>query len=88
MQDIELDFSSALVDHLAEVGYDPEFGARALKRRIRSEVEAWLADAMLRDEVKPGERLRLTYDPDSGQWPSSRRSRIRCRFQLERRVVA
>ena len=35
-----------------------------LKRRIRSEVEAWLADAMLRDDVKPGDRIRLTYDPD------------------------
>ena len=63
-QDVELEFSDALVDHLAEVGYDPEFGARVLKRRIRSEVEAWLANAMLRDDVKPGARIRLTYDPD------------------------
>jgi ATP-dependent Clp protease ATP-binding subunit ClpC len=63
-QDIELEFASPLVEHLAGVGYDPEFGARVLKRRIRSEVEAWLADAMLRDEVKPGDRIRLTYDPD------------------------
>jgi ATP-dependent Clp protease ATP-binding subunit ClpC len=63
-QDVELDFSGPLVDHLAEVGYDPEFGARVLKRRIRSEVESWLADAMLRDAIKPGDRVRLTYDAD------------------------
>ena len=51
------------MDHLAEVGYDPEFGARMLKRRIRSEVESPLASAMLKDEVKPGDRVKLGYDP-------------------------
>jgi ATP-dependent Clp protease ATP-binding subunit ClpC len=68
-QDIELEFASPLVEHLAGVGYDPEFGARVLKRRIRSEVEAWLADAMLRDDVKPGDRIRLTYDADKRAVP-------------------
>jgi ATP-dependent Clp protease ATP-binding subunit ClpC len=62
-QDIQLEFDRALVDHLAEVGYDPEFGARMLKRRIRSEVESPLASAMLRDEVASGERVKLGYDP-------------------------
>jgi ATP-dependent Clp protease ATP-binding subunit ClpA len=45
-QDGELEFSDPLVEHFAEVGYDPEFGAHVLKRRIRTEVETWLADAM------------------------------------------
>jgi ATP-dependent Clp protease ATP-binding subunit ClpC len=62
-QDIQLEFDRGLVDHLAEVGYDPEFGARMLKRRIRSEVESPLASAMLKDEVKAGERVKLGYDP-------------------------
>jgi ATP-dependent Clp protease ATP-binding subunit ClpC len=62
-QDIHLEFDKELVDHLAEVGYDPEFGARMLKRRIRSEVESPLASAMLKDEVKAGDRVKLGYDP-------------------------
>jgi ATP-dependent Clp protease ATP-binding subunit ClpC len=62
-QDIHLEFDKALVDHLAEVGYDPEFGARMLKRRIRSEVEAPLADALLKGELHAGERVRLGFDP-------------------------
>ena len=61
-QDIQLEFDRELVDHLAEVGYDPEFGARMLKRRIRSEVEAPLASAMLKDEVSEGDRVKLGYD--------------------------
>ena len=59
----ELEFTRELVDHLAEVGYDPEFGARMLKRRIRSEVESPLASAMLKDEVSAGDRVKLGYDP-------------------------
>ena len=35
-----------------KIGYDPEFGARKLKRRIRSELETQLARAMLKDEVR------------------------------------
>jgi ATP-dependent Clp protease ATP-binding subunit ClpC len=62
-QDIQLEFTRELVDHLAEVGYDPEFGARMLKRRIRSEVESPLASAMLKDEVSAGDRVKLGYDP-------------------------
>jgi ATP-dependent Clp protease ATP-binding subunit ClpC len=61
-QDIELEFDRALVDHLAEVGYDPEFGARMLKRRIRSEVESPLANAMLKGDVAAGDRVKLGYD--------------------------
>jgi ATP-dependent Clp protease ATP-binding subunit ClpC len=63
-QDIYLEFEPALVDHLAEVGYEPEFGARMLKRRIRSEVESPLATAVLKGEVAAGSHVKLGYDPE------------------------
>ena len=66
MQDVELAVDRSLIDHLAAVGYDAEFGARMLKRRIRSEVEAKLATAILKGDVKPGDRVRLSYDPKDG----------------------
>jgi ATP-dependent Clp protease ATP-binding subunit ClpC len=62
-QDIHLQFDEALLDHLAEVGYAPEFGARMLKRRIRSEVEAPLANAILKGEVSAHDHVRLGFDP-------------------------
>ena len=34
-QDIEPEFTDAAVEHLAEVGFDPEFGARPLRRAIQ-----------------------------------------------------
>ena len=42
-QGVTLTFDGTLVDHFAEEGYKPEFGARELKRLIRSELETALA---------------------------------------------
>jgi ATP-dependent Clp protease ATP-binding subunit ClpC len=61
-QNLELTFDDSLRDHLAAVGYDPEFGARMLKRKIRLEVESELADALLRGDVRGGDRVLMTYD--------------------------
>jgi ATP-dependent Clp protease ATP-binding subunit ClpC len=62
LQDVDVEFDQSLVDHLAEVGYDPEFGARMLKRKIRQEVESQLATAILKGEVAPGAHVRMRYD--------------------------
>lgn len=62
-QNVQLAFDNSLVDHLAEIGYDPEFGARMLKRKLRSEVESPLATAMLKGDLSPGLSVKLGYDP-------------------------
>jgi ATP-dependent Clp protease ATP-binding subunit ClpC len=61
-QGIELSFDDSLRDHLAEIGYDPEFGARMLKRKIRSQAESQLADALLRGDIRDGDKVVMTYD--------------------------
>ncbi len=61
-QGATLEFDDSLIDHLAEVGYQPEFGARELRRQIRSQVETMLAGAMLRGEVTKGDTVRFLYD--------------------------
>jgi hypothetical protein len=47
---------------LPVAGYDPEFGARMLKRRIRLEVESELADSLLRGDVRSGDRVEIRWD--------------------------
>ncbi len=61
-QDIELAFDETLVKHLAEEGYQPEFGARELRRQIRQLLETKLAKAMLGGEVKEGSRVVAGWD--------------------------
>ncbi|TWI68781.1 ATP-dependent Clp protease ATP-binding subunit ClpC [Bradyrhizobium huanghuaihaiense] len=61
-QGVDLEFDPTLVDHLAVVGYQPEFGARELRRLIRSEIETELARAMLAGEVQDGDRVTVRRD--------------------------
>ncbi len=66
-QGVALEFDDSLVDHLAEVGYQPEFGARELKRRIKAEVETRLARELLAGAVAAGDTVRLRWDGEAGE---------------------
>jgi ATP-dependent Clp protease ATP-binding subunit ClpA len=47
-------------EYLAENGYDPNFGARPLKRLIQHEVENKLAEEMLEGKLLPGHRYLIS----------------------------
>jgi len=63
-KDIQLQFDSNLIDYLAEAGYQPEFGARELRRLIRQRVETQLATDLLQGELQEGDSATITYDQD------------------------
>ncbi|MBE9193280.1 ATP-dependent chaperone ClpB [Gloeocapsopsis crepidinum LEGE 06123] len=52
-----LKLSDAALDFLAEVGYDPVFGARPLKRAIQRELETQIAKSILRGEFNDGDTI-------------------------------
>jgi ATP-dependent Clp protease ATP-binding subunit ClpB len=54
--------SEAALDFLAEVGYDPVYGARPLKRAIQRELETQIAKAILRGEFSEGETIFVDVD--------------------------
>ena len=58
-QDITLIASESALDSLAEMGFDPAYGARPLKRVIQREVQNHLAEAILKGEVLPGMTVSL-----------------------------
>ncbi len=60
-------------DMLAEVGWDPQFGARPLKRAIQRHVEDALARRVLGGEFKPGDTVVVDRSP-SGELVFSSRS--------------
>ena len=49
---------------LAEEGYDPEFGARPLRRVIQGKVEDPLSDALLSGEFHDGDTILIDVDDD------------------------
>lgn len=56
-QRIEVVFTDEAVEVLAHEGYDPEFGARPLKRTIQRLVENELSRMVLGGQVEAGDRV-------------------------------
>ena len=54
---MSLRLADAALDFLAEVGYDPVFGARPLKRAIQRELETQIAKSILRGEFNEGDTI-------------------------------
>ena len=58
-KNIELEFTDAALDKLTEMGFDPQFGARPLKRVIQKEIENRLAIELLEGNVLPGQKIKI-----------------------------
>ncbi len=58
-RDLDLEVTDAAKDALAELGYDPLYGARPLKRVIRKHLEDQLAKAMLAGDVLDGQTVKV-----------------------------
>jgi ATP-dependent Clp protease ATP-binding subunit ClpB len=56
---ITLHLSPAAEDYLARMGYDPQFGARPLKRVMQKEVENRVARALLNGTIREGDTVEI-----------------------------
>jgi ATP-dependent Clp protease ATP-binding subunit ClpB len=63
-RDMGVTFSDAAMDHLAELGFDPVYGARPLKREIQQAIENPIAMSILSGEFGPGDRIAVDVDED------------------------
>jgi len=59
-RDMDLELDDAARDLLGEAGFDPVYGARPLKRAIQHQLENPLAQAILKGEFAPGDRIQVT----------------------------
>ena len=55
VQEMRLEVEDSAKDVIAKEGYQPEYGARPLRRAIQTLLEDGLAEEMLRGEYKPGD---------------------------------
>jgi ATP-dependent Clp protease ATP-binding subunit ClpC len=59
-QRVHVQFDASVCDALIRAGgYDPELGARPMRRTVGREVESLLAGLVLRGELRPGDQVRL-----------------------------
>ena len=65
-QGFELCWTPAAISYLAEVGYDPEFGARPVKRAIQDYVLNALSKKILSEEVSREKPITIDYTKEGG----------------------
>ena len=73
-RNLGLEITDAALAHIASVGYDPDFGARPLKRVIQREISDPVALALLKGEYADGDIVVVDASSDgeltfSGQHP-------------------
>ena len=64
---ITLQLTDAARANLVRTGYDPNYGARPLKRAIQKKIETPLGKLLLKGEVRDGQRVLVDADGNSGE---------------------
>jgi len=63
-KDYSLEIVNGALDYLSEIGYDPVYGARPLKRAIQNYIENPLAQDILSGEFAPGDKIQVKLKDD------------------------
>jgi len=63
-KNIKLELDDQAKDFLVEKGYDPQYGARPMRRAVERFLEDPLAEEILRGSLQPGEPIRVTSDKE------------------------
>lgn len=58
-QGIDIKITPAAIDVIADAGFDPEYGARPIRRALQTKVEDRLSEAMLSGDIKTGNMVTL-----------------------------
>ena len=61
-RNIKLYVTQNMMEYILEKGYDPEFGARPLRRVIEQSVEDAIAESLLSGQVKDGDKVEVDFD--------------------------
>ena len=61
---IDAKFSDKAIEAIASRGFDPVYGARPLRRSIQSDIEDMIAEAMLEEKIKEGDKITVDYVKD------------------------
>ncbi|MEU8569863.1 ATP-dependent Clp protease ATP-binding subunit [Streptomyces pathocidini] len=76
-QDVAIDFTPVAVDWLAHEGYQPEYGARPLRRTIQREVDNRLSRMLLGGELRAHSRVEVDVEDGKLMFRKDRESRER-----------
>ena len=61
LKEINIEFSSNIVDYLVDTGFSKKYGARNINRIIQDTIEDYLSELILEDKVGKGDSIQLDY---------------------------
>jgi len=56
---IELNWTKNVINMITDAGFDPAYGARPMKRIIRKSAENFIAEKLIKGEIKSGDKVTL-----------------------------
>lgn len=59
-----LEVTPEAISHIADSGFDKNYGARPIRRSIQTEIEDALADRVLSGEILPGDKVQVSYQEE------------------------
>jgi ATP-dependent Clp protease ATP-binding subunit ClpB len=62
---LAIEVTDAAIDQIAETGYDPQYGARPLKRVIQREIQNPLAQSILKSQYPEGTTIKVDFDGEA-----------------------
>lgn len=63
-QNIDLTLTEKAKEKITELGYEPDYGARPLRRAIQKHVEDLLSEELLKGNIAPGQKVTVDVDDD------------------------
>ncbi|MCT2536631.1 ATP-dependent protease ATP-binding subunit ClpC [Aquibacillus koreensis] len=63
-QEIDFELSDKAITKIADEGFDPEYGARPLRRSIQKNVEDLLSESLLKETIKKGQKIKIDIDAE------------------------
>ncbi|MBH0171762.1 MAG: ATP-dependent protease ATP-binding subunit ClpC [Bacillota bacterium] len=61
-QGIEIELTQAALEKITEEGYDPDYGARPLRRALQRKIEDRLSEELLRGNINKGQTVKIDVD--------------------------
>lgn len=58
-QDVTVKITPSAIDVIAKVGFDPEYGARPIRRALQKEIEDRLSEALLSNQIALGDHITI-----------------------------
>jgi len=63
-KNIEIDFDDSVVKELAIKSYNPQFGARPVRRTVQRIIDKFLSEKIINNEIKEGDKVKLSMKGD------------------------